>query len=94
MAEIIGLACQRAVPLPLTRPTQGDRYQQTGRVEEARRTAEQLIAARKTHSAAIWRVLRPIPLPLRAAGFRWVERSPGRPGAETSFSAPRNVEMT
>lgn len=40
MAEIIGLACQRAVPL--------------GRAEEARRTAEQLIAARPNFTIDAW----------------------------------------
>ena len=70
-----------------------------GRVEEARLlpSSSSWLAriSRLTHgsrpsSAAIWRVLRPIPVPCAPPSFRWVERSPGRPGVETSFAAPRN----
>jgi hypothetical protein len=74
-----------------------------GRVEEARQTAEQLIVARPNFTIDAWlqtQFRRDMaraeadPLPCAPPSFRWVERSSGRPGVETSFAAPRNVAMT
>ena len=60
-------------------------YQRTGRPEEARRAAEQLLAACLNFTVAAWlktqfshrdtRKLKPMPRPFAPLGFRWIERS-------------------
>ena len=71
-------------------------YQQTGRVEEARRTAEQLIAARLNFTIDAWlkthfrRDMARVEADTASVGLSAVLEDP----VETSFSALRNVEMT